>query len=553
MLGTMRDAPLLVSRILEHAADRHGASSVIGFDAELRPQTTRIDVLAGRAAAIAHALTELGVAEGDVVGVLSGSRTEVIEALFAIPSMGAAVLPVNILQPHEFIRSVLQQYNVAVLLVDPTLMPLINEVAKDVDSLRHLIVMGSDLPGGLTKLPVDVSALESLLDGRATTYDWPELDERTAAVVAHTSGTTGTAKAVAYTHRSIWLHSMEMCTAESAAMHSSDTVMTTIPTYHVVSWGIPYAAFMSGATLILARPRAQDSQPTGRQLASLLATYRPNKLCTTPASLQLLLLQLEAHPQSIGHLSEVIVGGSAMAPALVDAFAKRHGITTMQAYGLTESSPLASMARVDPHSSATHRRAQMLGQGRFPAGVQARLMDAGRVQPNDGWSVGELQLKGPWITASYLGDPSDEGNHFDQGWLRTGDMATISPKGYLDIIDRVDDIILSGGEWISSVELENAVVEDHRVADAAVVGVPDDRWGNRPLVLVQLKADVSATARSLWEASAKSVELWKRPDHWAFVSEIPRTSVGKFDKRHIRAAYAAGEYQITTIAPESGR
>lgn len=549
MHGTMLDGPLLVSRILEHAAQRHARAAFIGFGSDLRPRTTHFDVVAARSAAMAHALDELGVREGHVVGVLSANRNEAVEALLAIPSMGAVALPVNIHHPRSFIATVLAENDAKVLLVDPELIPLVVDVISNLDSLRALVVLDSEIPADVDSLTVDVHPLESLLDGRPTSYPWPEPDERTAAVIAYTSGTTGSAKAVSFTHRSIWLHSLQMCTAESAALHSSDTVLTTTPIYHVMAWGLPYAAMMAGASTIFARPGAGQALPTGHALAGLLATFRPNKFATTPAALQLLLRRLETHPQPIGHLREVLVGGSAMSPALFDAYVERHGVTIMQAYGLTETSPLVSVARPDAHSSATHRRAQVLGQGRFPAAVEARLVDGDRVQPNDGGSVGELQLRGPWVTASYLGDPDDAGNHFNDGWLRTGDMATISPKGYLDIVDRVDDVILSGGEWVSSVELENAVMVDPRVADAAVIGVTDDRWGSRPLVLVALKSGVTATARSLWESLDRSVELWKRPDHWAFVPGIPRTSVGKYDKRAIRASYAAGEYSVTTISP----
>lgn len=549
----MLDTPLLLSRILDHAATRHAAAEVIGFDATLRPQPTRFDVAAGRAAATAHALAGLGVGDGDVVGVLTGNRTEAVEALFAVPSMGAVALPLNYLQPLEHIVTALRTHEVSVLVVDPALATIAADAVAGVEDgdgdLAHLVVMDSWTPGELDELPVDVHPLESLLDGVPTTYPWPRLDENSAALISYTSGTTGSARAVAYTHRSVWLHSMQMCTAESAALSSADTVLTTIPIYHVMSWGLPFAAMMAGSTLILARPPATDSVPNGAALAGSLRTHRPSKLATTPAALQLLLGHLETNPQQLGHLREVLVGGSTMSPALFDAFVERHGVTITQAYGLTESSPLAAFARADPHSSATRRRAQMLGQGRFPAGVEARIVDGDRVLPEDGWSVGELQLRGPWVTARYLGDPDDEAGRFDDGWLRTGDMATLSSKGFLDVVDRVDDIIGSGGEWISSVELGNAVLLDTRVADAAVVGVPDERWGHRPLVLVRLKPGTPATARSLWEALAGAVELWKRPDHWAFVDQIPKTSVGKYDKRLIRARHAAGEYRVTTIAP----
>lgn len=549
MLGTMLDTPLLVSRILEHAAERHGGSTVTGFVGDLEPRPVRYDVLASRAAATAHALAGLGVRPGDVVGILSGSRTEVVEAMFALPAMGAVALPVNVLRSREFMFSVLSDNRVAVVLVDPELLSSALPVAAQLDSLRHLVVVDGQVPPDLGELDADVHALETLLDGQPTTYPWPDLDERSAAAIAYTSGTTGASKGVAYTHRSIWLHSMQMSMAESAALRSGDTVLTTVPMYHVMSWGLPYAAFMTGAGLITARPRPGRVLTTGHDMADLLRTYRPNKMATTPATLQRLLRRLENNPQSIAHLSEVLVGGSPVPEALFDAFVERHGVTIMQAYGLTESSPIASFARPDPHSSATRRRAQMLGQGRFPAGVKARIVDGGRVQHNDGWSVGELQIRGPWVTARYLGDEASD--RFVDGWLRTGDVASISPKGYLDVVDRVDDIIASGGELISTVELEHAILLDDRVAEVAVVGVPDERWGNRPLVLVQLKTGATASARALWEGLEGVVENWKRPDHWAFVDHIPQTTVGKFDKIRIRARHAAGDYEITTIAPEA--
>ncbi|MBB1012089.1 fatty-acyl-CoA synthase [Dietzia kunjamensis] len=549
MLGTMLDTPLLVSRILEHAAERHGGSTVTGFVGDLEPRPVRYDVLASRAAATAHALAGLGVRPGNVVGILSGSRTEVVEAMFALPAMGAVALPVNVLRSREFMLSVLSDNRVSVVLVDPELLSSVLPVAAQLDSLRHLVVVDGQVPPDLGELDADVHALETLLDGQPTTYPWPDLDERSAAAIAYTSGTTGASKGVAYTHRSIWLHSMQMSMAESAALRSGDTVLTTVPMYHVMSWGLPYAAFMTGAGLITARPRPGRVLTTGHDMADLLRTYRPNKMATTPATLQRLLRRLENHPQSIAHLSEVFVGGSPVPEALFDAFVERHGVTIMQAYGLTESSPIATFARPDPHSSATRRRAQMLGQGRFPAGVKARIVDGGRVQHNDGWSVGELQIRGPWVTARYLGDEASD--RFVDGWLRTGDVASISPKGYLDVVDRVDDIIASGGELISTVELEHAVLLDDRVAEVAVVGVPDERWGNRPLVLVQLKTGATASARALWEGLEGVVENWKRPDHWAFVDHIPQTTVGKFDKIRIRARHAAGDYEITTIAPEA--
>ena len=549
MFGTMLNTPLLISRILENAAERYGSSTITGFVDQMESRTTRYDVVAARAGATAHALSQLGVGVGDVVGVLSESRTEYLEALFAIPSMGAVVLPLNFHRSPDSTASVLAWNSVSVLMVDPENLPSAEEIASCVESLRHIVVLDSDLPPGAERLPVEVHALESLLDGLSATYPWPTLDENSAAAIAYTSGTTGAPKGVSYTHRSVWLHSMQLCMAESAALTSGDTVLTTVPIHHVMSWGLPFAALMAGTNVIVARPRPGQAMHLGADIAELLASHRPNKFMTTTATLQRLLVRLEEHPQSVSHLAEVAVGGSAVPEALFDAFVERHGVKIIQAYGLTETSPIAAFARPDPHSSATHRRSQTLGQGRFPAAVQARLMDGDRLQPNDGWSVGELQLRGPWVTARYLNDLSPE--RFVDGWLRTGDMASISPRGYLDVVDREDDIIASGGELISSVELEHSVIRDPQVVDAAVIGVPDDRWGHRPLVLVHLKPGVRVTARTLWENLEGRVETWKRPDHWAFVTDIPRTSVGKIDKLEIRARHAAGRYEITTISPGS--
>lgn len=552
MFGTMLDTPLLVSRILEHGADRHPSTTITGFGSQLEPRPARFDVTASRAAATAHALADLGIGVGDVVGILSESRTEYVEAVFALPAMGAVAMPVNILRSTSFKISALEAQGVTVILVDPEILSPVLEMAARVEGLRHVVVLDTRVPPDLGETHLQVHALEALLDGKPATYPWPELDERSAAAIAYTSGTTGGSKGVAYTHRSIWLHSMQMCTAESLALHSGDTVLTTVPMHHVMSWGIPYAALMSGAALVTARPRPGAALHTGPDIADLLAAHRPNKVMTTPDTAQRLLRWLETHPQSLSHLSEVFVGGSPVPEPLFDAFVERHGVTLIQAYGLTETSPIASVARPDPHSSATYRRAQALGQGRFPAGVQARLVDAGRVQPNDAWSVGELELRGPCVTARYLDDQSPE--RFVDGWLRTGDMATISPRGYLHVVDRVDDIIASGGELISCVEIEHAVLRDKRVADAAVIGVPDERWGSRPLVLVHLKHGVTnATARTLWEGLEGRVELWKRPDRWAFVEDIPRTTVGKYDKVEIRARHAAGAYEITRISPDPQR
>ena len=552
MLGTMQTAPLNISRLLLHGSTRHAAATIVGLDEELRPTPTRFDVIGARCAAFAHALTDLGVGQGDGVGTVCGNQEEHLEVLLAVPSMGAIAHPVNVRLDIDYLVESIRLAGDTVLVVDPHWSEILLEILERIEVVHHVVFLGASVPDLDLPEHVGVHTYEGLLDGRPTWFPWPEVDENDAAVIAFTSGTTGEPKGVAFSHRSIWLHSMEMCMAECAGLWAGDTVLVTVPLFHVMSWGLPYAAFMSGASLVLARSRRPDPLPSGTDVAALLASQRPSKVATTPIVWLRLLRRLEKHPQDIGYLKEVLVGGSSVPSTVFDTFADRHNVTVLQAFGLTEANPMGAVARPDPLSSATRRREQRLSQGRFPAGVEARLVDQGRAVPHDGSSLGELQLRGPWVAVGYVGAGPDEDN-FDDGWLRTGDMAAITPEGFLRVADRVDDVIPSGGEWISSVELENAVMLDPRVAEAACVGVEDERWGARPLVVVRLKQGATATARSLWNGLEGEVDLWKRPDHWAFVDSIPRTSVGKFDKRAIRARNEAGEYEITTIRPGRSR
>ena len=552
MFGTMQTAPLSVARLLDHGAHRHPSASFVTLDDDLVPEAHRFDVFGTRCAALAHALGDLGVGHGDVVGVLAGNLLETLEALIGVPAMGAVAHPVNVRLPLAGILSAIRRSGDSVLVADPRWAETVRAIVEQVDSVRHVVFIGTGTPDVPLPESVRVHAYETLLDGLPARYPWPELDENRAAVMAFTSGTTGEPKGVVYSHRSIWLHSMELCMAESAALSPADRVLVNVPMFHVMSWGLPYAALMSGASMIFARSRYPDPLPAGPDIATLLRTQRPNKVATSPLVWLGVHRHLERHPQDISHLEEVLIGGASVPSALIDAFTDRHGVRILQAFGMTETSPLVTVARPDPRSSATRRREQVLSQGRFPAAVESRLVDRGRIVPQDGSSLGELQLRGPWVTTSYLGEDRSE-LHFDGEWLRTGDVAAITPDGYLRIVDRVDDVILSGGEWISTVELENAVMLDERVAEAACVGVPDERWGRRPMVLVVRKDGSTATAHSLWQRLEGSLELWKRPDHWAFVDQVPRTTVGKFDKKTIRARYAAGDYEITTIAPGQGR
>ena len=427
----MLDTPLLVSRILEHGAERHGNTTITGFGDRFHPRTVRFDVIASRAAATAHALSELGIGIGDVVGILSEIRTESVEAVFALPSMGAVALPINILRSPSFIISALEANRVSVILVDPeVLSPSLRW--RPVSRLRHVVVLDSQVP----RTSATPACARARGHARRTVHHLPLAGAGTnsAAAIAYTPAPRAIPRGwlhppvdLAHSHADV--HVARRCAVGQRAHHGADAPR------HVLG-----AALQRSCPVPVSSLRPRPGAVPHRSRAELLATHRPNKVSDHPDTLQRLLRRLESHPQSLAHLSEVVVGGSPVPEALFDAFVKRHGVTLIQAYGLTETSPIAAFARPDPHSSATHRRAQALGQGRFPAAVQARIVDAGRIQPNDGWQ---------WASQRGPGSPpvicTTRSRALVDGWLRTGDMASITPRGYLDVVDRVDDIT-PGGE-----------------------------------------------------------------------------------------------------------
>jgi fatty-acyl-CoA synthase len=314
--------------------------------------------------------------------------------------------------------------------------------------------------------------------------------------------------------------------------------------FHAMAWGLPYASFLSGASLLM-----PDRFLQAAPLAAMIAGERPTLAGAVPTIWTDLLAHLDANPTDISSMGEVIVGGSACPPALMHAFSDRHGVEIIHAWGMTEMSPLGSVSRSPAGLVGPEAWAYRYTQGRIPAAVKARIVGPdGSVMPNDGKSVGELEVRGPWITATYIGDDTPDPEKFSpDGWLRTGDVGVLSPDGYLTLSDRAKDVIKSGGEWISSVELENALMGHPAVLEACVVGVPDDRWGERPLATVVLREGHTVTPEQLRDFLATTVARWQLPERWAFIEAVPKTSVGKFDKKRVRAQYAEGALNVGTL------
>ncbi|GFJ90062.1 hypothetical protein Prum_037040 [Phytohabitans rumicis] len=313
--------------------------------------------------------------------------------------------------------------------------------------------------------------------------------------------------------------------------------------FHAMSWGIPFAAFMSGASLLM-----PDRFLQGAPIAAMIAAERPTKAGAVPTIWTDLLSHLDSHDVDVSSLKEVIVGGSACPPALMHAFADRYGIQIIHAWGMTEMSPLGSVCRSPAGATGDDAWGYRYTQGRVPAGVAARIVGPlGEEMPADGKSVGELEVRGPWTTARYIGEDVPDPDKFRDGWLRTGDVGTLSPDGFITLTDRAKDVIKSGGEWISSVELENALMAHPAVLEACVVGVPDERWDERPLATVVLREGAEASADELREFLATKVAKWQLPERWAFIDAVPKTSVGKFDKKRVRSEYAEGSLDVTEV------
>jgi len=537
MLSTMQDGPLSLATLVRYGTGVHGDSEVVTWTGDSGRRSTFAD-LGREAAKLANALRALGITGDQRVGTFMWNNTEHLAAYLAVPAMGAVLHTLNIRLFPDQLTYVVNHAEDKVILADASLLPLLNPLLSTFDSVEHLIVVGGDpaavsAPDGIT-----VHGYAELLAAQPDSFDWVEIDERSAAAMCYTSGTTGNPKGVVYSHRSIWLHSMQVCMTDGMALAQSDRALLIVPMFHAMSWGLPYASFMVGASMIMPDRFLQPAP-----IAAIMAAEQPTLAGAVPTIWSGLLAYLDEHPQDLSSLRSVVVGGSACPPALMRAFNDRYGVHITHAWGMTETSPLGSLAHPPAWAKGDDEWNYRFTQGRLPASVRGRLIGTdGEEAPWDGESVGELEVRGPWVTASYYGVEDPE--KFHDGWLRTGDVGTLTHDGFLRLTDRSKDVIKSGGEWISSVDLENQVMAHPAVAEAAVIGVPDPKWDERPLVAVVLREGQQATAEELRDFLADRVAHWQLPENWAFIAEVPKTSVGKFDKKRLRSQHADGQLEV---------
>jgi fatty-acyl-CoA synthase len=540
----MQDEPLSHATLLRYAAT---------FQADAKVSTwtgsgTRVmsyGELGVEAARLAHALRGLGISSGDRVATFMWNNNEHLAAYNAIPAMGAVLHALNIRLFPEQLIFVANHAEDQIVIVDGTLLPVFAKYLRRLKTVRHVIVANGDAAALEAPAGVTVHSYTELLAAHPDSFDYPDIDERSAAAMCYTSGTTGDPKGVVYSHRSNWLHAMQVCAPSGMAFTGQDQILAIVPLFHANAWGLAYAALMAGADVLMPDRFLQPAP-----LLEIMAAEKPTFAAAVPTIWNGVLAALAAQPQDISHLREVVVGGAAAPPAMMRTFEEKYGVPVVHAWGMTETSPLGTVARPPRGAIGDEAWAYRITQGKFPAGVRARLVgEDGAVVPNDGESLGEVEIRGPWIAAAYYSpDETVVGaDKFHDGWLRSGDIGKISPDGYLTLVDRSKDVIKSGGEWISSVDLENGVMAHPDVAEAAVIGVPDDKWDERPLVAVVRRAGTQVTASELRAHLTDRVAKWQLPERWAFIDEVPKTSVGKFDKKRLRAQYAANELAVEVL------
>jgi fatty-acyl-CoA synthase len=532
--STMQDFPLTIRSILQHGRTVHAHSTITTFTGDGYDVATFAEV-ADRADRLAAALHRLGVRPGDRVGTFMWNNQTHMEAYLAVPCMGAVLHTLNIRLFPDQLAYVINHAADSVIIVDASIAPLLARVRDQLTTVRHIIVRG---PGDTTGLGDDLLDYDALLAAEEGGFEYPDIDERAGMAMCYTSGTTGNPKGVMYSHRSTYLHSLMVTSTCNIALAETDRMLVIVPMFHANAWGVPYAAFMIGCDLIFPQQFLQAAP-----LSRIIADTRPTLTGAVPTVLNDLLANAPDTDMSSFRL--VMCGGSAVPRGLIEGYRDRFGVAVVQGWGMTETSPVCAIGHPPKDMAGLSESDWRVKTGRVMPGVELRITaDDGSAQPWDGESLGEIEVRGPWITASYYN--VDAPDRFHDGWLRTGDVATVMPNGFVMISDRAKDVIKSGGEWVSSVDLENTLMGHPDVLEAAVIGVPDERWDERPLACVVRAGGSTVTAADLrvW-LGERTAKFWL-PERWTFIDEVPKTSVGKFDKKVLRARYADGQLDVDT-------
>ena len=537
MLGLMQEHKLLISSLIEHAASCHPDAEIVSRTVEGPVHRCTYRDIHRRAKQLANALTALGVQRGDRVATLAWNGYRHMELYFGVSGMGAVLHTVNPRLFPEQLDYIINHAEDSILFFDASFLPLVEKLLPKLGSVRAFVLMTDRAHMPESAIP-DLLCYEDLLAAQSDDYAWPELDEGSAASLCYTSGTTGMPKGVLYSHRSTVLHAFGACTVDSLGVSRDETALLVVPMFHVNAWSMPYAGAMSGAKLVLPGP-ALD----GASVYQLLRDEQVTLALGVP-TVWMMLLQHAAtaavKPTSELALRRVVIGGAAVPTAMVEAFERDFGAFVVHAWGMTETSPVGTVCNLLPKHRALpldQRLRVQAKQGRAVFGVSLKLTDdAGQRLPHDGQAAGHLKIRGPWVAAGYY---RDEGGPIldDEGYFDTGDVATIDADGYMQITDRSKDVIKSGGEWISSIALENAAMGHLLVAEAAVIGIAHPKWQERPLLLVVTKPGQTLDREAVLNYLEGRVAKWWLPDDVLFVTDLPHTATGKLHKATLRERF----------------
>ena len=531
MKGLMQDSPLLISSLISFADLYHGEVELVSRTVEGPIHRYNYHEAHKRSKQVANALLSLGVKPGDRIGTLAWNGYRHLELYFGISGMGAVLHTINPRLFPEQIVYIADHAEDQYLFVDLTFVPLLESIADKLPNVKGFIIMTDETHMPQTKLPNPL-CYETLIGKQSGDYFWPRFEENTASSLCYTSGTTGNPKGVLYAHRSTVLHSFCVCTIDGLGISSGEIILPVVPMFHANAWGTPYAAAMCGAKMVF-----PGSKMDGASIYELLDSEKVSLTLAVPTVWLMLLNHLQETGKKLPFLKRVVIGGSAAPKSMIKTFEEDYDVQVIHAWGMTETSPLGTTGNLKPKHAALPYAEKLevkAKQGRAIYGVDLKIVDGiGHELPRDGKAFGHLMVRGPWIASAYL--KGEGGQVIDQeGWFDTGDVATLDPDGYMQITDRSKDVIKSGGEWISSIDLENDALAHPAVAEAAVIGIPHPKWDERPLLIVVKQKGAEVSKEELLDFMRRKVAKWQVPDDVVFVDELPHTATGKLLKNKLR-------------------
>ena len=541
MNGQMMQLPLLTSSLLVHAQRHHGDQEIVSLRVEGDVHRYTYADLARRARQLANAVAALDVTEGGRVATLAWNGYRHMELYYAVSGSGRVLNTINPRLHADQVTYIADHAENEVLFFDITFLPLVESIADRVSTVRHFVALiDKDKMPSSTRIP-NLLCYEDLVEAQSASYDWPTLDEQTAATLCYTSGTTGNPKGVLYSHRSTLLHTFAAALPDSLACSAADVILPVVPMFHVNAWGLPYAACMTGAKLVM-----PGAGLDGKSLYELFETEGVTMAAGVPTVWQGLLNHVQSHGLKFSTMRRTVIGGSACPPAMVRTFEQDYNVHVVHAWGMTELSPLGTVCAFKAKHLAQNteqRQAVQAKQGRAVFGVDMKIVSPeGAELPCDGVQTGDLLVRGHWVVSRYFKEEGE--GHLQDGWFPTGDVAKIDPDGYMQITDRSKDVIKSGGEWIGSIDLENIAMAHPAVAMAACIAAKHPKWDERPLLVVMLKPGVQVTRDELLAFYDGKIAKWWTPDDVAFVDSIPLGATGKMLKHRLREQFK--DYHLPT-------